>query len=86
MHRQETSGGFGFHLAGRRNAFQVNDPFVQIFVKSSMLSRVADLAISPHLFDEEAIDRFVDEEIAALEAIRRAAKGALTEALTDRPH
>ena len=51
---------------------------VQFYVKSSALSRSADLAISPHLATETDIDRFVDDAIASLQAIRVDAKRALT--------
>ena len=63
---QETKGRFGFHLIGdedRRYPLHLN---VQFYVKSSALSRSADLAISPHLATDTDIDQFVDEAIAAL--------------------
>jgi TPP-dependent pyruvate/acetoin dehydrogenase alpha subunit len=74
---QETKGRFGFHLIGdedRRYPLHLN---VQFYVKSSALSRSADLAISPHLATDTEIDQFVDEAIAALQAIRVDAKRAL---------
>jgi hypothetical protein len=46
-------------------------------VKSSTLSRAADLPISPHLMTAVEIDRFVDNAILALEAVRNDAKSAL---------
>lgn len=83
MHMELTKGTFGFHLAGGKD-----DPYgahsnVQIFVRSSSLSRSADLAISPHLMTEAEIDRFVDEAVASLQAIRIDAKGALATANPD---
>ena len=74
---QETKGRFGFHLIGdedRRYPLHLN---VQFYVKSSALSRSADLAISPHLATDTDIDQFVDEAIGALQAIRVDAKRAL---------
>jgi len=74
---QETKGRFGFHLIGdedRRYPLHLN---VQFYVKSSALSRSADLAISPHLATDTDIDQFVDDAIAALQAIRVDAKRAL---------
>jgi hypothetical protein len=49
---------------------------VQFYVKSSALSRSADLAISTPLMSEAEIDRIIDEAIADLQAIRIDAKGA----------
>jgi hypothetical protein len=63
---QETKGRFGFHLMN-----------VQFYVKSSELSRSADLAISRHLATDTDIDQFVDDAIASLQAIRVDAKRAL---------
>ena len=74
---QETNGRFGFHLIGdedRRYPLHLN---VQFYVKSSALSRSADLAISPHLATDTDIDQFVDDAIASLQAIRVDAKRAL---------
>jgi TPP-dependent pyruvate/acetoin dehydrogenase alpha subunit len=77
---QETKGRFGFHLIGdedKRYPLHLN---VQFYVKSSALSRSADLAISPHLATDTDIDQFVDDAIAALQAIRVDAKRALANA------
>lgn len=74
MHIELTKGTFGFHLAGGKDDPHAN---VQIFVRSSSLSRSADLAISPHLMTEGEIDRFVDDAITSLQAIRVDAKNAL---------
>jgi len=71
---QETKGRFGFHLIG---GLHIN---VQFYVKSSALSRSADLAISPHLTTDADIDQFVDDAIASLQAIRVDAKRALANA------
>jgi hypothetical protein len=46
-------------------------------VKSSALSRAADLAVSPNLITAAEIDCFVDDAILALEAVRNDAKSAL---------
>lgn len=83
MHIEMTKGTFGYHLAGGKG-----DPYgahsnVQIFVRSSSLSRSADLAISPHLMTEAEIDRFVDDAIASLETIRADAKRAIAAAGND---
>ena len=80
MHIEITKGTFGFHLAGGKD-----DPYsahanVQIFVRSSALSRAADLAISPHLMSEAEIDRFIDDAIASLQTIRADAKKAIATA------
>jgi hypothetical protein len=50
---------------------------VQIYVKSSALSRTPDLAISAHLLTEAEIDDFVNDAITELEEIRLDAKKAL---------
>lgn len=78
MRYEETRGRFGFHLSDGSERLCPTAACVQIYVKSSSLSRVADLAISPHLTDVAEIDRFVDEAIIALEVIRADAKRALT--------
>jgi hypothetical protein len=75
---QETNGRFGFHLSSDEHRHRQPDLNVQFYVKSSALSRVADLAISPHLVTETDIDRFVDDAIASLQALRVDAKRALT--------
>ncbi|WP_072390875.1 hypothetical protein [Hyphomicrobium sp. CS1GBMeth3] len=78
MRIEETEGRFGFHLTGGKGECPAACANVQIFVKSSALSRAADLAISPHLMTAGEIDRFVDEAIASLQVIRMDAKNALT--------
>jgi hypothetical protein len=50
---------------------------LQIFVKSSALSRMPDLAISAHLMTEAEIDDFMNDAITELEEIRLDAKKAL---------
>ncbi len=80
---QETKGRFGFHLIGGEGGEGGEDEprpphvNVQFYVKSSALSRSADLAISPHLTTDADIDQFVDDAIASLQAIRVDAKRAL---------
>ena len=49
-------------------------------VKSSVLSRAPDLAISVHLMTEAEIDEFLDDALAELEEIRIDAKKALAAA------
>jgi len=83
MRIEETKGTFGFHLTGGKDDPQAAYANVQIFVRSSALSRSADLAISPHLMTEGEIDRFVDDAIASLQAIRVDAKSALARANPD---
>jgi hypothetical protein len=75
---QETKGRFGFHLISDAHRHRPPDLNVQFYVKSSALSRVADLAISPHLVTETDIDRFIDDAIASLQTLRVDAKSALT--------
>lgn len=77
MQIEETHGRFGFHFSAGDNDARPAARFIQIYVKSSALSRVADLAISPHLMTAADIDRFVDNAIVALEAVRKDAKSAL---------
>jgi hypothetical protein len=79
---QETKGRFGFHLISDAHRYRPADLSVQFYVKSSALSRRADLAISPHLATETDIDQFVDDAIASLQVIRVDAKRALTVAHT----
>ena len=74
---QETKGRFGFQLIGDEDKHYPLHLNVQFCVKSSALSRTADLAISPHLETDTDIDQFVDEAIASLQAIRVDAKRAL---------
>jgi hypothetical protein len=78
---QETIGPFGFHLVDETDELHPIRPNVRLYVKSSTLSRAADLAITAHLTTEADIDRFVDEAIAALQTIRVDAKRALGKAL-----
>lgn len=77
---QETKGRFGFHLVGGEDEHRPLPANVQFYVKSSALSRAADLAISPHLTTDADIDRFVDDAIASLQVIRGDAKRALAAA------
>ena len=71
-----TKGKFDFDRAGGEH-----EPgpaaYVQIYVKSSVLSRAPDLAISVHLMTEAEIDEFLDDALAELEEIRLDAKKAL---------
>jgi hypothetical protein len=53
---------------------------MQIYGKSSALSRAPDLAISAHLLTEVEIDEFIDDALAELEGIRVDAKKALATA------
>ena len=71
-----TKGRFGFHQCGGEHAAA----YVQIYVKSSALSRSPDLAISVHLRTEAEIDEFMDDALAELEEIRIDAKKALAAA------
>ena len=57
---QETKGRFGFHLINDAHRHRPPDLHIQFYVKSSALSRAADLAISPHLATERDIDQFVE--------------------------
>ena len=50
-----TKGKFGFHRCGGENETGTA-AYVQIYVKSSALSRAPDLAISVHLMTEAEID------------------------------
>ncbi|MBZ0211430.1 MAG: hypothetical protein K8F92_17535 [Hyphomicrobium sp.] len=77
MRFEETKGHFGFHLKGGRDEPHPCDLAVQFYVRSSALSRQADLAISPALWSAAEIDRFIDEAIADLQAVRMDAKGML---------
>ena len=54
--------------------------YVQIYVKSSGLSRAPDLAISVHLMTEAEVEEFMDDALAELEEIRLDAKKALAAA------
>ncbi len=77
MQIQETKGRFGYHLSAGEDGLHPTEAFVQFYVKSSALSRAADLAISRHLTTAAEIDRFVDDAIADLKAVGDTAKGAL---------
>jgi len=72
-------GEFGFHRAGGEHETGTA-AYVQIYVKSSALSRAPDLAISAHLTTEAEIDEFMDDALAELEEIRIDAKKALVAA------
>ena len=74
-----TKGRFGFH----RGVSEHEPPtaaYIQIYVKSSVLSRAPDLAISTHLTTEAEIDEFVDDAVAELEKVRIDAKKELAAA------
>jgi hypothetical protein len=75
-----TKGKFDFHRGGGKHDPTPGAAYVQIYVKSSILSRTQDLAISPHLMTEAEIDEFVDEALAELQEIRVDAKKALAAA------
>jgi hypothetical protein len=72
-------GEFGFHRGGGGHEAGAA-AYVQIYVKSSALSRAPDLAISAHLMTEAEIDEFMDDALAELEEIRIDAKKALAAA------
>ena len=72
-------GRFDFRRAGGEHELGPA-PYVQIYVKSSALSRAPDLAISAHLLSEAEIDEFMDDALADLEEIRINAKKALAAA------
>jgi len=74
-----TKEKFGFHRGGSEHE---SGPaaYVQIYVKSSALSRAPDLAISTHLMTDAEIDEFMDDTLAELEEIRIDAKKALAAA------
>ena len=75
-----TKGKFDFHWAGGEHKTGPAAAYVQIYVKSSALSRAPDLAISAHLLTEAEIDEFIDDALAELEEIRVDAKKALAAA------
>ncbi len=75
-----TKGRFDFHRAGGEHETGSAAAYVQIYVKSSALSRAPDLAISAHLLTEVEIDEFIDDALAELEGIRVDAKKALATA------
>ena len=83
MHIEMTKGTFGYHLAGGKDDPHAAHANIQIFVRSSALSRSADLAISPHLMSATEIDKFVDDAIASLQTIRADAKQAIAAACRD---
>jgi len=64
-----TRGRFGFHQGGSKHE-PPTAAYIQIYVKSSALSRTPDLAISAHLTTEAEIDEFVDDALAELEPYR----------------
>ena len=71
-----TKGKFGFHRGSGEHEPGHAAAYVQIYVKSSVLSR-APIAISAHLMTDSEIDEFMDDAIAELEEIRSDAKEAL---------
>ena len=73
-----TKGKFGFHRSVGEHETGTA-AYVQIYVKSSALSRAPDIAISVHLTEAE-IDEFMDDALSELEDIRIDAKKALTAA------
>ena len=75
-----TKGRFGFHRGGGKHEPVPAAPYVQIYVKTSVLSRAPDSAISAHLMTEAEIDEFVDDALAEFEEIRIDAKKALAAA------
>ena len=75
-----TKGKFGFHRGGGKHETGPAAAYVQIYVKSSALSRAPDLAISAHLMTEAEIDEFMDDALTELEEIRFDAKKALAAA------
>jgi hypothetical protein len=50
--------------------------YIQIYVKSSVLSQAPDLAISAHLMTEAEIDEFVDEHLLNWRKSPRCEEGA----------
>jgi len=74
-----TKGKFGFHRSGGEHETGTA-AHVQIYVKSSALSRAPDIAISVHLMTKAEIDEFMDDALSELEDIRIDAKKALTAA------
>ena len=73
-------GKFGFLQGGGEHEPGPAAAYVQIYVKSSALSRAPDLAISVHLMTEAEIDEFMNDALAELEEIRIDAKKALAAA------
>jgi len=76
----DITGRFDFHRGGGKHEPVPAAAYVQIYVKTSVLSRAPDSAISAHLMTEAEIDEFVDDALAELEEIRIAAKKALVAA------
>lgn len=79
---EETIGIFGFHFVtgqcvGTPGGARPEMAAVQLYVKSSQLSRSADLAISPKLVTEKQVKEFCDNAISALREIQRDAMEAL---------
>jgi uncharacterized membrane protein len=74
-----TKGRFGFHRGGSEHE-PPTAAYIQIYVKSSVLSRAPDLAISTHLTTEAEIDEFVDQALTELEHVRIDAKKELAAA------
>jgi hypothetical protein len=74
-----TKGRFGIHRGGNEHE-PPTAAYIQIYVKSSVLSRAPDLAISTHLTTEAEIDEFVDDALAELDQVRIDAKKELTAA------
>ncbi len=83
MQFEETRGRLGFHFMDGKGEPRPAPAYVQIYVKSSALSRVADLAISKHLTTSAELDTFIDDAIAALQELRVDAKNALASAKRD---
>jgi hypothetical protein len=75
-----TKGKFGFLQGGGEHEPGSAAAYVQIYVKSSALSRAPDLAISMHLMTEAEIDEFIEDALTELEEIRIDAKKALVAA------
>ena len=75
-----TKETFGFHRGVGKHEPGPAATYIQIYVKSSALSRAPDLAISAHLTTEAEIDEFMDDALAELEEIRTGAKKALAAA------
>jgi uncharacterized membrane protein len=76
---EKSNERFGFHRGGSEHD-PPTAPYIQIYVKSSVLSRAPDLAISTHLTTEAEIDEFVDDALTELEQVRIDAKKELAAA------
>ena len=79
-----TKGKFGFFRGGGEREPGPDAAYVQICVKSSVLSRAPDLAISAHLMTEAEIDEFIDDALTDLGETRVDAKKALAAAIASR--